>query len=152
MSATLWEEGRRPGREVALLALAAAIAIAWLDVALTGRLSFFFDVWFVPLCLVAALAVRPRDFFYVGVLPPLLLLAVSVSLALLTPAAVADARDGMAQAVVTGLATHARALLIGYAVALGVLLLRRRLAPTSAAEAAQPKRAGSPAPTLTTSA
>lgn len=122
---SLWEEGRRPARQVIPLAAMAAVATAWLNVALTDRLSLFFDLTFVLLCVVAALAVRPRDFFAVGVLPPLLMLGVVTMLAVTDRATVADEVDSLVQAVVSGLAHHAGGLVAGYAAALGLLALRQ---------------------------
>jgi hypothetical protein len=122
---TLWEEGRRPGRLVVTLSMLTALALAGLDLLLTGRLSLFFDLSFVVLCLVAALAVRPRDFFVVGVLPPILMLVTVTLLAGVARTAVAEEVDGLAQAVVSGLAHHAGALVAGYALALVVLALRQ---------------------------
>jgi hypothetical protein len=122
---TLWDEGRKPGRQVVTLSTLAALAVAWLNVGLSGRLSLFFDLTFVVLCLVAALAVRPRDFFVVGVLPPLLMLGVMTMLAMADRGAVADEVDGLVQAVVSGLAHHAGGLVAGYALTLAVLALRQ---------------------------
>jgi ATP/ADP translocase len=110
---------------VVTLSLLAALALAGLNLLFTGQLSLFFDLTFVVLCLVAALAVRPRDFFAVGVLPPLLMLATVVLLASFARTAVAEEVDGLAQAVVSGLAHHAGALVAGYALALVVLALRQ---------------------------
>jgi hypothetical protein len=79
----------------------------------------------VVLCLMAALAVRPRDFFVVGVLPPVALLITIAVLATLARPSVADEGDSLVQAVVSGLAHHAGALVAGYALALGILALRQ---------------------------
>jgi hypothetical protein len=79
----------------------------------------------VVLCLVAALAVRPRDFFAVGVLPPLMMMSTITVLSLVARGAVADEVDGLLQAVVSGLAHHAGGLVAGYALTLGVLALRQ---------------------------
>ena len=125
MTQTTWDEGRTPGRQVVVLSTLAAVGVAALNVALTGRLSLFFDLTFVVICLVAALAVRPRDFFLVGVMPPLLMLAVVVVLAALARPAVAEPVDGAVQAVVTGLAHHAGGLAGGFVLALAVLALRQ---------------------------
>lgn len=133
--------GRRVTRLAALVGL---LAVA-LDVLLTGHLGWFFDLLFVGICLAAALAVRPDDFFPVGVLPPLLLLGLVALLAVLRPVSVADRGDGPVQAVVSGLAHHASALLVGYLLVLGVLAMRQHVLGTHA------KREGSPAPTRTTS-
>ncbi len=127
MTPTLWQEGRLSGRDVALAAAAATLLVVASDLVLTGRLSFFFDVTLVPLCLLAALAVRPRDFFWVAVLPPLLVLGTTVVLALSAHGAIADAGDGPVQSVVTGLATHGAATLACQALALAVLGVRRRV-------------------------
>jgi hypothetical protein len=121
----LWEEGRRPGGQVAALTLVASLAVAWGNLALTSRLTLFFDLTFVVLCLMAALAVRPRDFFVVGVLPPVALLITIAVLATLARPSVADEGDSLVQAVVSGLAHHAGALVAGYALALGILALRQ---------------------------
>ena len=125
MTQTTWDEGRTPGRQVVVLSMLAAVGVAALNVALTGRLSLFFDLTFVVICLVAALAVRPRDFFLVGVMPPLLMLVVVVVLAALARPAVAEPVDGAVQAVVTGLAHHAGGLAGGFVLALAVLALRQ---------------------------
>ncbi len=122
---TLWEEGHHPGPLVvraAAFGLALAIAA---DLALTGRLSIVYDMAFVAVCVIAALWVRPRDFFTVGVLPPLLLLATVLAVALADRGAVARAEDPLVQAVVSGLAHHALALVGGYALALIILGLRQ---------------------------
>lgn len=122
---TLWEEGRRPGRQVVALSVLVAVGAAWLNVALTGRLSFFFDLTFVLLCVLAAFAVRPYDFFAVGTLPPLLMLGVVAMLASTDRGAVADEVDSLVQSVVSGLAHHAGGLVAGYAAALAILALRQ---------------------------
>lgn len=122
---TLWEEGRRPGRQVAALAGAAVLLVAAVNLVLTDRLSLFFDLCFVVVCLAAGLAVHPRDFFLVGVLPPLLMLLAVTAVAAVDRAAVADEVDSIVQAVVSGLAHHAGALLAGYAAALVILALRQ---------------------------
>lgn len=107
---------------VAVLAAAGLVA---LDLALTHQISWVFDVGFVLLCVAAALAVRPRDFFPVGVLPPLLMAAVVLALALFVRTAVSDAQDGLVQSFVSGLAHHAGALVTGYVLTLLVLALRQ---------------------------
>jgi hypothetical protein len=105
----------------ATLALVAVVLVSLL----LGRIGLLFDVAFVVVCVAAALAVRPQDFFTVGVLPPLLLAATVTVVAIVDPGAVARAEDAVAQAVVSGLAHHAIALVIGYALTLGVLALRQ---------------------------
>ena len=124
---------------------------------MVGHLRLFFDLCFVVVCLGAALMVRPRDFFTVGVLPPLLMFGTMVVVALNGPKVIATAHDGVVQAVVTGLAHHSLALFAGYAVCLVTLLLRQRSAltggstdgPTDGTHSS--KRLTSPAPSRTIS-
>ena len=122
---TLWEEGREPGYQVVALGLAVALSVTALDLARADRVTSLFDVVFVLVCVALALLVRPEDFFTVGVLPPLIMAAVFVLVALAKPAAIADPGDGLVQAAVSGLSTHAVALGIGYALCLVCLAVRR---------------------------
>lgn len=121
-----WADGIEPGRRVVVLGLAVALTVVAIDLLLGGELSLFFDLCFVALCLGLALAVRPGDFFTVGVLPPLLMLGIFTLLGLVSPDAVAQPRDGVVQVVVSGLAIHSAALVAGYGLCLGVLALRHR--------------------------
>lgn len=122
---TLWEEGRHRGRLVVNAAAAFSLVVVVAHLLLTDRLTWFFDVAFVLVCVGAALAVRPRDFFVVGVMPPLLMAGTMLLLAVLSRSAIADPRDGIVQALVSGLAHHAGALILGYSLVLGVLALRQ---------------------------
>ena len=119
-------EGNTRGSEVAALASAVVLTVAAAEVLLVGHLRLFFDLCFVVVCLGAALMVRPRDFFTVGVLPPLLMFGTMVLVALNGPKVIATAHDGVVQAVITGLAHHSLALFAGYAVCLLTLLARQR--------------------------
>ena len=124
-SRTLWEEGRKPGPLVASGAALAVLAAVLLDLLAFHDLTLVFDVAFVMVCLAAALAVRPSDFFVIGVYPPLLMAGTVAMLAVLNPDAVAEPTDGFLQAVVSGLAHHSGFLVLGYALTLGVLALRQ---------------------------
>jgi hypothetical protein len=149
---TLWEEGHESGRQVVVLGVALALTFTALDLLLFGRLTVLFDIGFVLLCVAVALLVRPSDFFTVGVLPPLLMVGAFVLIGSTRPDVIADAGDGVVQAVVSGLSHHAGALIFGYALSLGVLALRHRvLRQRAAGRQAVSKRPGSPAPTRTTS-
>ena len=130
-SRTIWDEGRENGRAVVALGAAVALSAIVVNLAIVGRVSMFFDLWFVLLCLGLALLVRPRDFFTVGVLPPLIMLGAFVVLAAGRPEAIASPHDGMVQAVVSGLAHHSVALIAGYALCLVTLLARQRTAVRS---------------------
>jgi len=96
-----------------------------LSVLIGNRLGTPFDVVFVLVCVGSAMWVRPRDFFMVGVMPPLLLAGIVGLLAWFDRAAVARADDTLVQAFVSGLAHHAQALVIGYALTLALLALRQ---------------------------
>jgi len=124
---TLWEEGREPGLQVVALGVALALTAVVLDLALFGSVGLLFDIVFVLGCVSMALAVRPQDFFTVGVLPPLLMTGIFVLVAITRPDAIADAGDGVVQAVVSGLSHHAGALVMGYLLALVVLAIRHRV-------------------------
>ena len=101
------------------------LLVVVLDLLVFSGVTVLFDVAFVLVCVAAALAVRPRDFFVIGVLPPLLMAGTVAVLALLTRGSVADPGDGFLQAVVSGLAHHAGSLVVGYALTLAILALRQ---------------------------
>ncbi|UUW89778.1 DUF6542 domain-containing protein [Pimelobacter simplex] len=122
---TLWDEGRRSGRDVVSLAVALLLTATVLDLLLSDGLGLLYDLVFATLCVGAALAVRPSDFFAVGVLPPLAMFAIVLLLALSDPGSVARADDGVVQATVSGLSRHAVALVLGYGACLGLLAARR---------------------------
>ncbi len=141
-SRTLWEEGHEPGYQVAALAVALLLTATTVDLMLAEKLGLLFDLVFVTVCAAAALRVRPADFFTVGVLPPLAMLATVTLVAIAEPGSIAHEQDGVVQATVSGLSAHAVALVIGYLLCLGVLAVRNQ---------AQAKRSGSPAPRRSTS-
>jgi hypothetical protein len=151
-AATLWEEGRWSGTRVTRLAVLCCLALVVLDATTSGRVGIVFDVGFGLVCLGAALAVHPRDFFRVGVLPPLLLLGCTVALSLAARTTIARPGDGFVQGVVSGLTDHAGALVSGYGLALAVLAVRQRVVARAARRRpAYSNRVGSPAPYLATS-
>lgn len=126
--------GRAPPGPAALAGLAslATAGSAGLDLALTGRLSIFFDLCFVLIGLVAALAVRADGFFTAGVLPPLLLGAVVAVLAATQPDSLTATHVSFVGTFLTGLAHHAAALVVTHLTALlivgGRIRTRRRAA------------------------
>lgn len=122
---TLWEQGRHPGRLVVRAIGVALLLVALAHVAFDAPLGLGFDLVFVLLCVAAALWVHPRDFFTVGVLPPILLGTLVLLLAVLDRDTVARADDGLVQALVSGLAHRAIGLAVGYGLALGILALRQ---------------------------
>lgn len=106
-----------PGRGLVWTSLLALGGFAGLDLALTDEISIFFDLCFIVVCLVAAMAVVRHDLFLAGVLPPLVFAAVIGVVAAVAPATFADI-GGLSKAFFSGLAEHAGALVTGYAVAL----------------------------------
>jgi hypothetical protein len=101
------------------------LLVVLLDLQVFDNLTVLFDIVFVLVCVAAALAVRPRDFFLIGVFPPLLMAGTIIVLAMMARDAVADPGDGLLQTLVSGLAHHAGALTTGYALTLAVLALRQ---------------------------
>jgi hypothetical protein len=136
-----------PGSRVTRLAVLAGLLVLAVDLLVFRRLTLLFDIGFVLVCLGAALAVHPRDFFRIGVLPPLLLLGLTTLVALVHRGFIAEEKDGLIQAVVSGLAHRASGLLAAYLLVLVVLAMRQRVQ----VRRRHSKRAGSPAPTRATS-
>ncbi len=122
----------------AAAALVVVVAVL-LELLVHNRLGWFFDLVFVAACVGAALGVRAQDFFVIGVFPPLLMAATVLVLAVLDRGAVAGADDGLVQALVSGLAHHAGALVAGYLLTLGVLALRQ-VAIKNSGTIRQPRR------------
>lgn len=143
---TLWEEGTLPISRALGLALLVYVPVVAAIVLITDNLGVFFGIGFVVASVFVALAVRPMDFFWAGVLPPLLMAALVITVVILRPSATDAASLGFAQGVINDLAEHALALAIGYALTLAVLAIRHRFVTRIAQN-----RSGSPAPTLTTS-
>jgi hypothetical protein len=109
-----------PARGVIGLSLLASVLCAAADCGLTGTLTMFFDLCFITVCLVGAMAVRREDLFTAGVLAPLVFAVV----VFLVTVGVADAfvvGASASNAFFTGLAAHAGALVSGYGVALAVV-------------------------------
>lgn len=124
---TIWEEGHSPGHRVVTLSVALVLTFAAIDLIGSVDLRWLFDIGFVLVCVAAALLVQPRDFFSIGVLPPLMMLGLFILLALTRPDSIARADDSAIQAVISGLGHHSIALGIGYALCLGVLAMRGRV-------------------------
>lgn len=141
---TLWEEGRWSGSRVTRFSIFASVLLVVANAAISGRLNHLFDIGFVVLCLAAALAVRPSEFFTVGILPPILILGVCIVLSVVHRSTIAPSDDGFVQAIISGLAHHSGGLLAGYALSLGVLAIRTRVLRYS-------NRDASPAPYRVTS-
>jgi len=109
----------------------------WLEVSLTDRLGLFFALCFVLTVLTAALLVRSEGFYAVGVLPPLLMVAVLVAVAWSAPQAIQApglaVEAGTVQRVIAGIVNHATPLAVGHALVLLVVGARIRAAPPTRA-------------------
>jgi hypothetical protein len=114
--------GVETGRSAVALAAALVLTALWVDTTIDPPLGAVLAVGFAASCLVVALAVRPGDFFTVGVLPPLLMLGALALTAAARPTALPG--TSYAERLVTGLADHSLALVLGWLVALAVLLTR----------------------------
>ena len=101
------------------------LLVVLVDRAAFGGLTLLFDIAFVLVCAGAALAVRPREFFVIGVYPPLLMAGTFALLSAVSRDAMGDPADGFLQAVVSGLAHHAGALVAGYVLTLALLAVRQ---------------------------
>ncbi|QIK67484.1 hypothetical protein G7072_15030 [Nocardioides sp. HDW12B] len=122
---TLWMQGHHPGRLVLRATSLILLAVLGLNLLVTGSMGLGFDLAFVAACAVIALWVRPRDFFMIGVFPPIFLGVVVIVLGIADPASVARASDNAGQAVVSGLAHQAQTLVLGYGLTLAVIALRQ---------------------------
>ena len=111
-----------PTRGVLVTTGAAAAACAALDFALTGSAGFFFDLCFVVICLVVAMAAAPQALFTVAVMPPLVFSVLIATIGVLAPETIADA--GYTTVFLTGLADHAAPLCVAYGIALLVASAR----------------------------
>jgi hypothetical protein len=123
---TIWEQGHEPGRQMVALGLAGALTAVAVDLLVFDQVTVLFDVVFVPLSIALALLVRPRDFFTVGVLPPLMMVVIFLMLGATRPGAIAHPDDSLVQSVISGLSSHSLALVLGYGLSLACLAVRQR--------------------------
>jgi hypothetical protein len=118
-------------------AVVVTAAVAAFDFVLTRRLSLFFDLCFILVSLSAAVLVRRRGLFAVGVLPPLLLGAVVATFALLVPSALTASHLAFVSTWLTGLAHHGGALAAAHVVVLALVGLRAAQQPAAQGPPAQ---------------
>jgi hypothetical protein len=123
----VWEEGRWSGSRVTRFSVFACLLLVAVDLGVSADLGGIFDGGFIVLCVAMALAIRPQDFFHVGVLPPMLLLGLCFILSIVDRGAIAPNGDSLVQAIISGLAHHSGPLLAGYGLALVVLAIRARV-------------------------
>jgi len=111
-------------QQVVAGAVVMTAAVVAFDVALTARLSMFFDLCFALVGLWAALVVRHKGLYAVGVLPPLLLGAVVAFLAVTMPSTLTASHLAFVSTWLTGLAQHGFALGATHVVVLAIVGLR----------------------------
>jgi len=119
-------------RGVVVLGVALLAGATALQVWLSSSLGLFFSVCFVLTVLTTALLVRSDGFFVVGVLPPLLMLAILAAVAQWAPAhidAPVPASASVVQLVIAGLVAYAIPLVVAHLCALAVIAARVRVAP-----------------------
>ncbi|MEH3033488.1 MAG: hypothetical protein PGN07_05485 [Aeromicrobium erythreum] len=114
-------------RGVVVMVAAATAVVVGLDL-LDGRLGALFSVGFVLVVVTAPMAVDLRMLFPTGVLPPVLLVVALAVVAVVHPEAIVV--DGLpadvsrAGRVLAGVVDHGVTLLVGHALAIGVIVLR----------------------------
>jgi hypothetical protein len=114
-------------RQAIVASCLAMTAIVLLDLA-DGRLGLLYSVGFVLIVITAPLAVDVRTLFATGVLPPALLIASLLLICQFEPSAIQV--DGMAKdagtvaRLIAATIDHGMTLVVGHALALGVIALR----------------------------
>lgn len=103
------------------LGLLGTLALAAADLLLSGRLTMFFDLGFITLCLGLGQLPSKDASYVVAFAPPLVLTLALAVLGAIDAEAVGHPDDGTVAAVIAGLTGHAAALAIGYALCLGAL-------------------------------
>ncbi len=108
------------------------LGAALVEILVADAIGVLFGAALVVVSVGAALTVRPRNLFTAGVLPPLLLVGLLTSIAVLQPDGIQvarmDASAGVAQRVIAGFVHLAGALVVAHATALLVVALRGRTA------------------------
>ena len=108
------------------------LVVALVEIQLRGTVGMGTGVALVLVAVATALAVRIRDLFTAGVLPPLLLVAVLVVVAVAQPAGIRvtelDPTASVVQRVIAGFVDLAGALVVAHALALVLVALRMRVA------------------------
>ncbi len=114
-------------RGMVTLGVVATGAITLLDL-VDGHLGFLFSLGFVLVVVTLALAVDVRDLFPAGMVPPVLLLASLLLLAVLVPSAVSvdgvAADAGLVTRYIATVVHHGLTLVVGQGLALAVIVWR----------------------------
>lgn len=131
-------------RGVALIAVVAAFSTAWLEIATTGRLGWFFDTMFVLVSTTNALAAARSALYAPMVVPPVVLLTLLLVVALVQPSAIDEPGTppdaSVVQMIVVALAHHAVALVLAFGLSLGAVAWRSSVRPPRAAPRAADRR------------
>lgn len=126
-----------PAGPVVLAAFVAMLVAAAIEIVLRDAVGMVVGVMLVLACTAVALMIRAGDLFTAGVLPPLLLVAALVVVAVVHPAGIEVSRlqpdAGVAQTVIAGFVALARWLVAAHALALVLVALRLRVTRTRAA-------------------
>lgn len=115
-------------QQAIVIACSAMAAVTLLDVIFDGRLGSLFSVGFILIAVTTPLSVDVRSLFAPGILPPLLMIAMILLLAIVHPSAIVA--DGLAssagamQHLIAGIINQATPLVVGHLLALGVIALR----------------------------
>ena len=126
------------------VALVAAFSTAWLEIATTGRLGWFFDTMFVLVSTTNALAAARSALYAPMVVPPVVLLTLLLVVALVQPSAIDEPGTppdaSVVQMIVIALAHHAVALVLAFGLSLGAVAWRSSVRPPRAAPRAADRR------------
>lgn len=120
-------------RGVVVLGVALLTGATALQIWLSSSLGIFFSICFVLTVLTTTLLVRSDGFFVVGVLPPLLMLALLTGVAFWAPShidAPVPETASHVQLVIAGLVAHAAPLAVAHLSALAIIAARVRAAPS----------------------
>jgi len=100
------------------------------EVVLRGHIGLLLGLGFIVVCVAAALTVRSTDLFTAGVLPPLLMLALLVTLAVVDRSTIGvralQPEASTLQVVIAGFVDQAGAMVVAHLLALVVVGMRVR--------------------------
>lgn len=136
-----WVGVEPPLAQVIAAGVVALLAAALVEIVLRGTIGLLTGAVLVLVATGTALTVRARDLFTAGVLPPLQLVGLLMTVALLHPTGVRiaglDPSSGIAQRVIAGFVDLAGPLVLAHTLALLVVALRVRVARVGRRRAAQ---------------
>lgn len=123
-------------RQAIVWACTAMAVVTFLDLIGDGRLGGLFSVGFILIAVTTPLSVDVRSLFAPGILPPLLMIASILTIAIIHPTAITSdglaASAGTIQRLIAGIINQATALVVGHLLALAVIALRITTDPDKA--------------------